>query len=247
MMEGAGTLTPVIISLIVGGIGVVGLFAAFRAAHAISLERAAMRRGRSALRDLPMGQDTVFNYRDWLIDRGANLADSHFADHLLAAADATKSGRAVSLHELHEVSARREARRVWARLSGGITALLLVCGIAGTLAAIKPVLGNFALDSKAAGTTEVSVNITKATDLIQGLSTAFLPSLVALLFTLIVASARGWYAHGRGVLAGELDRLDMEDLFQRFPPPSLSRELDGVRGQLAELTVQMLASQRNLD
>jgi chromosome segregation ATPase len=240
-------LTPTHIALVIGVIGSIGVLMAVRAALQMGWERNALRRGRSALRDLPMDQAVGFSYRDWIDEHGPQLADSHFGDHLLAAAITAKSARAVTLHELHEVSARREARRIGARLSGGITALLLVCGIAGTLLAIKPLLGDFALSANSAGVMEGADNIDTATDLIKGLSTAFLPSLVALFGTLVVASARGWYAHQRGILAGELDQLDLEELFPRFPPPSLSRELDDVRKQLADLTTQMLASQRNLD
>lgn len=237
------------IAFVVGIIGIIGLFAAIRAKHEIDLERINLKKGSLALRDLPKHNGHEYNYRDWLqsIDSKPSFIDSHFANHLLAAADTTQAKRAISLPELQDVSARREARRFWARVSRGITAMLLVCGIAGTLLSIKPVLGGFVLDDKGTGTTEVTVNINKATDLIQGLSDAFLPSLVALILTLLVAAARGWYTHMRDVLAGELDRLDLEDLLVRFPPPSLSRELDGVRGQLADLTAQMLASQRNLD
>lgn len=243
-MEGSA---PIVIALFVGLIGMVGLFAAGRAAYEIGREREALRRGRAALRDLPMPVDAGFDYRAWISDRGADLSDSHFGDHLRSASDASKSGRAVSLHELHEVSARREARRIWARLSGGVTALLLVCGIAGTLAAIKPVLEGFDLQATPAGVTQGVENADQATKMIQSLSQAFLPSLVALVLTVLVAVTRGFYAHRRGALAGELDQLDMEDLFPRFPPPSVSRELDQVRAQLGDLTTQMLASQRNLD
>jgi len=238
---------PIVIAIFVGLIGMVGLFAAGRAAYEIGRERAVLRRGQAALRDLPMPVDAGFDYRSWINDRGAEISDSHFGDHLRAASDASKSGRAVSLHELHEVSARREARRIWARLSGGVTALLLVCGIAGTLAAIKPVLEGFNLQASPAGITQGAENADQATKMIQSLSRAFLPSLVALVLTVFVAVTRGFYAHRRGELAGELDQLDMEDIFPRFPPPSVSRELDQVRAQLGDLTTQMLASQRNLD
>jgi len=96
---------PIVIAIIVGLIGMVGLFAAGRAAYEIGRERAVLRRGQAALRDLPMPADAGFDYRVWINDRGAEISDSHFGDHLRAASDAEKSGRAVSLHELHSAGA----------------------------------------------------------------------------------------------------------------------------------------------
>lgn len=258
-----GTL-PTSLSIVVGVIGLVGIVAAWLAYKGIDAERDALRRGSLGLEDVP-DSDEKFDYRGWLKER--RLDDSHFGDHVRAAADARRSGRAISLQELHQVSARREARRRSARVSGGIAGLLLVCGIAGTLLCIKPVLGDFNItpDQKNGETQQANKEspavdnakggqassgpggISNAKNLINDLSRAFLPSLWALVLTVIVAMVRGLYTHNRGTLAGELDQLDLEYLFVRFPPPSLSRELDGVRAQLADLTAQMLASQRNLD
>ncbi|WP_295390444.1 hypothetical protein [uncultured Thiodictyon sp.] len=255
---------PISLSILVGAIGLVGIVAAWLAYKGIDAERDALRRGSLGLEDVP-DSDEKYDYRGWLKER--RLDDSHFGDHVRAAADARRSSRAISLQELHQVSARREARRGSARVSGGIAGLLLVCGIAGTLFCIKPVLRDFDITadqrngetqqaikaSSAVGKAEGGQSssgpggINNAKNLIHDLSQAFLPSLWALVLTVIVAMVRGLYTHNRGTLAGELDQLDLEDLFARFPPPSLSRELDGVRAQLADLTAQMLASQRNLD
>ncbi len=233
---------PVIISIVVGAIGLVGLVAAVIAAMAIRTERKVLKRGRDSLADLPVGAD--YNYREWINER--HLDDSHFADHLRGAADAAKAGRAVSLSELHQVSARREASRRSARLSSGVTGLLLVCGIAGTLWCIKPVLGQFDVTASPGGEMGAT-NGAVATKMIRDLSNAFWPSLIALIGTVVVVSARGFYTHGRGVLSGKLDRLDLEDLFGRFPPPSISRELDEVRAQLGNLVGHIVSSQRNFD
>lgn len=240
-------MTPLLIAALVGGIGVFGIVSALHANSGIRTEIDILRRGRRMLEDLPMDQPRDFDYRTWMIEQNARLCDSHFGDHLFAAADATRSGRAVTLHEFHQLSARREARRKAARISGGITALLLVCGIAGTLIAIEPILGGFQITADSAGVSNAAENVEKATFLIQSLGQAFLPSLVALALTVIVALTRGFYSQSRGHLAGKLDDLDLQDLFHRFPPPSISRELNDIRVQLAELATQMLASQRNMD
>lgn len=240
------TVTPIVISALVGCIGVFGLVAALIATNGIGRERSRLKHGREVLRDLPLGQPPSFDYREW-INEHRGLADSHFTDHILATSGAAQSGRAVTLHELHEVSARREARRLSASMSGGVTTLLLVCGIAGTLWCIKPVLSGFDIRANPAGEFEAAESAQTATKLIQDLSGAFLPSLVALVLTILVTFVRGFYTHTRGALAGELDRFALEDLFPRFPPPSVSRELDEVRSQLAELVTQMVASQRNFD
>ena len=264
MDQSALGLLPVTLSLVVVAIGLSGIVAAGWAYKGIGAERDALRRGRHGLQDVPDSEET-FDYRAWLKER--HLDDTHFGDHLRAAADARRSGRAISLNELHQVSARREARRRSARVSGGIAGLLLVCGIAGTLFCIKPVLSNFDITADVpTATSQQPTNtnptgskaeerrsysgpggIKNAETLINDLSSAFLPSLFALVLTVAVAAVRGFYTHNRGALAGELDQLDLEDLFARFPPPSLSRELDCIRAQLADLTAQMLASQHNLD
>ncbi|MFB1487693.1 MULTISPECIES: hypothetical protein [unclassified Thiocapsa] len=239
-----GTL-PISISLGVGAIGVFGFVAALVANRGIEDERDAVRRGRNALGDLPVDGTPSSEYRQWLKEQ--RLDDFHFGDHLRAAVDSRSSGRAITLNEFHQISARREARRRSAILSGGITGLLLVCGIAGTLWCIKPVLSEFNVSASPDASVSGPDNRRRADNLIHGLSHAFWPSLVALILTVVVAFARGFYTHNKGMLAGELDQLDMEDLFRRFPPPSLARELNGIRSQLAELSAQMLASQSNFD
>jgi len=240
-----GTQLPITISLVVGAIGLIGLLAAAVAWKDVSDQRAKLRQGRSALADLPDSPDESIDYRQWLKER--HLDDSHFGDHLRSASDARRSGRGISLSELHQVSARREARRWSARVSGGVTGLLLVCGIAGTLWCIKPVLSAFKVSASAGAVVSGAGSADFATTMIHDLGEAFWPSLVALVLTVVIAFARGLYTHVRGILAGELDQLDLEDLFPRFPPPSLGRELDGVRAQLGELAAQMSASQGNFN
>lgn len=239
-------MSPEVIASFVAALGAAGLFAASWAVYQLRRERRALAYGRAALRDLSVPSDTSFDYRDWLAGQGLRVNDSHFAEHLLAAADSSRSGRALSLRELHEVSARREGRRPAARFAEGVIALLLVVGIAGTLLAIKPLLGNFSLVVTGAGLTEVSDNLVRATRLIRSLSDAFVPSLVALGATVLVAVMRGVYVYRRWHLAGELDRFDLEDLLQRFPPPSVTREMNEIRAQLAELVARMLSSQQKV-
>ena len=238
--------TPIVATSIVVLIALFGAACGLIASAGIVREQRMLKRGVDSLRDVPAGPAASFDYRRWVKER-PELVDTHFADHLLSAWAAAKAGRAVSLHELHEVSARREARRRSARLSGGITGLLLVCGIAGTLLAIKPILGGFNISANADGVFEASESAFTATKMIQDLGQAFWPSLAALIGTIVVVFLRGVYAHRRGTLAGELDQLDLEELFPRFPPPSISREFDEVRAGLGELVTTMLASQRSFD
>lgn len=234
---------PIVISLAVGLIGLIGVASALVAVKGIGDERRKLERGWDALRDLPVGQSS--DYRQWLNERQLN--NTHFADHLLAAFDAANSGRSVSLYELQEVSARREARRGAGRLAGGVTGMLLVCGIAGTLFCIKAILGNFNINANPDGIFEAAESAQMATQLMQELSQGFLPSLVALVLTVFVALLRGIYINKRGVIAGELDHFDLEELFSRFPAPSISRDLEEVRTKLDALVTNMLTSQGNFD
>ena len=242
MELGLATL-PGSISLFVIVIGILGIVSALFARVGIGGELKALKKGRDALHDYPVG--TIPDYSGWLSER--RLKNTHFEDHLLAAWNANRSGRSVTLNELHEVSARREARRKSAGLSGGVTGLLLVCGIAGTLFCIKPILGNFNVNANPDGVFEAAESAQRATLLMQELSQGFWPSLCALVLTVIVVFFRGLYTYKRGVLAGELDRFDIEVLFLRFPPPSLSKEFDEVRASLEKLVSRMLASQQNFD
>lgn len=246
MLELDPVATPIVATSIVVLIAIFGAVCGLIAGDGIGREQRMLKRGVDSLRDVPAGPAALFDYRRWVKER-PELVDTHFADHLLSAWAAAKAGRAVSLHELHEVSARREARRRSARLSGGITGLLLVCGIAGTLLAIKPILGGFNISSNPVGFREASDSALAATKMIRDLGQAFWPSLAALIGTIVVVFLRGVYAHRRGTLAGELDQLDLEELFPRFPPPSISREFDEVRAGLGELVTTMLASQRSFD
>lgn len=246
MLELDPVATPIVATSIVVLIAFFGAACGLIAGAGIEREQRMLKRGVDSLRDVPAGPAASFDYRRWVKER-PELVDTHFADHLLSAWAAAKAGRAVSLHELHEVSARREARRRSARLSGGITGLLLVCGIAGTLFAIKPILGGFNISSDPDGVVEAGKSALIATKMIQDLGQAFWPSLAALIGTIVVVFLRGVYAHRRGTLAGELDQLDLEELFPRFPPPSISREFDEVRAGLGELVTTMLASQRSFD
>ena len=238
------TADPVAISVLITLIGIVGLLGVVTAIQGISHERDLLERGTRLLHDLSSHHDEGFSYQNWLAEQG-DLRDSHFADHLTAAAAATRSRRTLQLYELHEISARRESRRLSARFSGGVVGLLLVCGIAGTLWSIKPILGEFAIHSSADGVFDAAASAATATQLVQNLGEAFWPSLIALIFTVILSFARGFYTHNRGVLATQLDRFDIEELFTRFPTPSMGDELSSVRKGLSELVAKIVANQNN--
>ncbi|KOR29078.1 hypothetical protein TI04_09490, partial [Achromatium sp. WMS2] len=225
---------PIIISAIILIVGLIGLGFAARASHELGVERNKLAKGTKLL--LNLAADDSMDYAKWITENG--MRDSHFSEHLLATATSAKSGRSISLHELQQLSTRRELRRGSANVFGSITAILLICGIAGTLLCIKPILNNFEFKTHASGASEISANLTTATTLIHGLSEAFWPSLVALIFTVILAFMRGLYTHKRGNLAWELDQLDRE-LFLRFPAKSISSEFALIRNQLSILVSQM--------
>jgi predicted nucleic acid-binding Zn-ribbon protein len=159
--------------------------------------------------------------------------DSHFGDHLLSVWCGWLGERVPTLAELHSLSARRERRRLSARISGGITALLLICGIAGTLLCIHPILQAFTIPVNSDN--EVLIDPLVAQKLIRSLGSAFLPSLMALVATVLVAILRGVYIQSTAGLAWRLDRFAVAQLFPKFKPKRFGSELTEVHLKLARL------------
>ena len=204
----------------------------------------------------------------WLRQNGIK-PDSHLGDFIRTCWSAWLGGRPASLTELHVLVARRERSHKTTRLSSGIAALLLVCGIVGTLSAVKPVLEKFQLqvaeetiiqpaidgqqEDAVSGTTDepetaepdrdaalVSENAKKVNSLIQKLGGAFYPSLLALLGTIVVVSSRGLYSLSLHRFTLDLDRFAVDTLIPRYRVPSLSEQYQEVKATLACVTETMV-------
>jgi predicted nucleic acid-binding Zn-ribbon protein len=227
------TSWPNIAAAIVGSIGLLGIFAGIVACRRVSAEAKTLDRGEDALTDslstlTPDSTDPV----EWLASKDLSK-DSHFGDHLLSVWCGWLGERLPTLAELHSLSARRERRRLSARISGGITALLLICGIAGTLLCIHPILNSFTILRDADG--NVIIDPSVAQELIRSLGSAFLPSLTALAFTVLVAIFRGTYTQATTGLAWRLDRFAVAQLFPMFKPKRFGSELTEVHLKLSRL------------
>jgi hypothetical protein len=180
--------------------------------------------------------------------------DSHLGDFIRTCWSAWLGGRPASLTELHVLVARRERSHNATRLSAGIAALLLVCGIVGTLSAIKPVLGDFRFDpiggqsnteqpqtsgaETNAGDTDASTD--RVNKLIHDLGDAFWPSLAALLGTILVVSCRGLYSLSLHKFTLDLDRFAVDTLIPRYRVPSLSEQYQEVKATLTSVTESLL-------
>ena len=189
----------------------------------------------------------------WLRQNGIK-PDSHLGDFIRTCWSAWLGGRPASLTELHVLVARRERSHKATRLSAGIAALLLVCGIVGTLSAIKPVLGNFRFDTVGgAPTTEDiqssdaetnhgdgDVSTDRVNKLIHDLGDAFLPSLLALLGTILVVFFRGIYSLSLHKFTLDLDRFAVDTLIPRYRVPSLSEQYQEVKATLSSVTESLL-------
>lgn len=200
----------------------------------------------------------------WLRHNGIK-PDSHLGDFIRTCWSAWLGGRPASLTELHVLVARRERSHKATRLSAGIAALLLVCGIVGTLSAVKPVLEKFQLQvaeeagiqpvadgqqtDALSGTADelkaeepdkdaalVAENARKVNKLIQNLGGAFYPSLLALLGTILVVSCRGLYSLSLHRFTLDLDRFAVDTLIPRYRVPSLSEQYQEVKATLASVT-----------
>lgn len=227
------TSWPIFAATFVGGIGMLGIVAGIVACRRVTYEVKTLDKGEDALTathslQAPDTTDPV----EWLATNDLPK-DSHFGDHLLSVWCGWIGERLPTLAELHSLSARRERRRLSARISGGITALLLICGIAGTLLCIHPILNSFTIARDADG--NVLIDPSVAQELIRSLGSAFLPSLTALAFTVLVAIFRGAYMQATTGLAWRLDRFAVGQLFPMFKPKRFGSELTEVHLKLSRL------------
>lgn len=202
----------------------------------------------------------------WLRANGIK-PDSHLGDFIRTCWSAWLGGRPASLTELHVLVARRERGHSSTRLSAGISALLLVFGIVGTLSSIKPVLHEFKFQIESetpkgiAGdkpellggdnqsveeqelprdASSVVANTELVNKLIHNLGNAFWPSLLALIGTIAVVSCRGLYSLSLHKFALELDRFAVDTLIPRYRVPSLSEQYQEVKATLASVTESLL-------
>lgn len=227
------TSTPIIAAALVGGIGLLGILAGIVACRQVFAEGRTLDQGEDKLAVAISSSDLdSADPVTWLASNDLPK-DSHFGDHLLSVWCGWLGERVPTLAELHSLSARRERRRLSARISGGITALLLVCGIAGTLLCIHPILQAFTIPVNA--NNEVLIDPLVAQKLIRSLGSAFLPSLTALAFTVVVAIFRGIYLQSTTGLAWRLDRFAVAQLFPMFKPKRFGSELTEVHLKLSRL------------
>lgn len=231
------TSTPIVAAALVAGVGLLGMIAGLVACRRVFAEGKALDKGEDALAaHLSLADLEVTDPIAWLALHDLPK-DSHFGDHLLSVWCGWIGERVPTLAELHSLSARRERRRLSARISGGITALLLICGIAGTLLCIHPILKAFTIpvNEKA----EVLIDPMVAQELIRSLGSAFLPSLAALVATVLVAILRGVYLQSTTGLAWRLDRFAVAKLFPMFKPKRFGSELTAVHLKLSRLVDRM--------
>lgn len=203
----------------------------------------------------------------WLRQNGIK-PNSHLGDFIRTCWSAWLGGRPASLTELHVLVARRERSHKATRLSAGIAALLLVCGIVGTLSAVKQVLEKFQIQVAVEATIQteadgqqtdalsetadqleaeepdrdaalVEENAKKVNELIQDLGGAFYPSLLALLGTIVVVSCRGIYSLSLHRFTLDLDRFAVDTLIPRYRVPSLSEQYQEVKATLASVSENM--------
>lgn len=243
--------------LVIATIAVSGCVAALHSWIRISTEQKGIKRAEIALTGDDAWTDAYphdkLQLATWLRKNGIK-PDSHLGDFIRTSWSAWLGGRPASLTELHVLVARRERSHKAARLSAGIAALLLVCGIVGTLSAIKPVLGEFKFDAagvqtiqeqpdafdpdaKDAGSDETTDRVNK---LIHDLGDAFWPSLAALLGTILVVSCRGIYSLSLHKFTLDLDRFAVDTLIPRYRVPSLSEQYQEVKATLTSVTQSLL-------
>ena len=243
---------PVVFAAFAGSVGLLGCITAFVAHASTSRDRIAIKKAKTMLTSSESweGAHTYSEHElsEWFRNRTID-PESGVADVIRACWSAWLGSRSTSLTELHVIVARRERSKAPARLSAGIAALLLVIGIVGTLFSVKPILKDFqfrASTSQGVMPAEDApslVNVEDSTALVNtlmhSLGDAFLPSLVALGFTILVVALRGIYSLGLQRYTLELDRFAMGTVMPHYRPRSIADEYEEVRTTFGSLAKTM--------
>lgn len=240
-------------------VGLIGCVAAVMAAQQVHKDRKLIEQASDRLISDGTwdGARTLSEHKltTWLGQLGIRR-DSGVADVILTCWSAWLGSRPPALNEIHVLVARRERTKISVRLSGGIAALLLVIGIAGTLVSVKPVLENFGFKSSVpklaqatqeGGVVSVVENVDLINRLMQNLGAAFMPSLVALIATVVVATFRGVYTLGLHRYTLELDRFAIRTVMPHFRPRSVSDEFASVRSSFESLAQSIEKREGKLD
>jgi exonuclease VII small subunit len=233
-------MTPEFIAFAIGVLALVGCACAFVACQQVVKEQEHLVELENSVNN-PSKWVEVYQQsaKKWLISVGLPL-DSHAANLLVAVRGGWGGGKLPTNGELHAVIVRRERSRVHVRLASGIAATLLIFGIAGTLLGIHPLLTDFKIGTAADGTVqEASTSAKNVTNLVSGLGRAFLPSLTALVGTLLVVIFRGWYVHNAHKLAQSLDLFSADTLLPAFRISTQEEVMAGVKDRLTQLTNKM--------
>jgi len=218
----------------------VGCVTALNARGAISSGRRRLRsaKNRLAAEEAWQGAYTYdqVEFSKWMRESGIER-ESHLSDYVRACWAAWFGGRAASLSELHQLVSRRERARRTSRISGGIATLLLVVGILGTLVSIHPVLKAFQLKTGENGEVqELSDSTELVNSLINNLGDAFIPSLVALIGTVLVVSCRGGYGYQLNRFVLELDSFAIDFLIPKFRPATIADQFRDVKEIFVDLS-----------
>jgi hypothetical protein len=232
---------PLLLALSVSAVGILGVIAGVTALSRVVGELAQVNRFDEALRvDLLEHASTPeFRIRNWIKENGF-VADSHLGDQLIAVHTGWRHHRPVALGELHNRSSRRERSRFPARLAGGIAATLLICGIGGTLLSVGPILQKFKVEINSDGTAqEASRDAENVNKMVQGLGSAFYPSLAALLWTVAVVITRGLYVQKTMRLARALDSLAFDYFLPEFSPRTLTDDFTELSAKLSAVADTM--------
>jgi ABC-type transporter Mla subunit MlaD len=212
-------------------VGLLGICAALHAAYCATKDKAEVQQLADALIPNEAWEGVYATDEPQLLEWLRKLhvrKQSHLETIFVSAWAGYYAKQGVDISLLHNLTTRREKARMDARLASGIAALLLVFGIVGTLLAVHSILVN----------TEIN-NPEAAKSLVSGLGKAFIPSLAALVFTILVVASRGIYSMKAHQLGYKLDWFIQTRIVPRFPVQTLSEQFREINGSLAELACRM--------
>jgi hypothetical protein len=251
---------PIIFAVGAGLVGLIGLITGLMAHASISKDNSEIESAKTTLVSAEAwegsGTHSEHDLSQWMRSRSIH-PESGVADVIRACWSAWVGSRGISLTELHVLVARRERAKAPARLSAGIAAVLLIVGIVGTLSSVKPILEAFQFRPSnsegvipaddAPSLVNVEDSAALVNSLMHSLGEAFLPSLVALIATVIVVFARGIYSLGLHRYTLQLDRFAMGTVMPHFRPRSISDEYEEVRKSFGALAKAIGEREEKLD
>jgi len=224
----------IFISVIIGTLGAAGGIAAVLAWFEIVCESNEATEKEAILTNEALNDLKKSDPGTWLHENGIRK-DGHLGRHLVLVRESWANGRTVSLEELQGSATRLERLQIKGRVASFLSKFLVLVGIAGTLWLVHGVLKDFQLSTQPDGSSEMSKQAEKVTNLISALGDSFYPSLVALVSTVGIGLSYAFYARSASKFAQNLDSLLITKILPFFEVENKDAQFKGVVEKLDKI------------